>query len=485
MVNINTFEELLDNVKLYITSDEDIKKLKKAYEMADYYHKGITRESGEEYIVHPLNVAFILSNMHADIDTLCAALLHDTLEDTNITREEIVRELNIDVLNLVEGVTKISRMNFGSKEEQNYANTKKIINSLTSDVRIMIIKIADRLHNMRTLQYKTPLKQKENAMETLEVFSPIAYSLGAYKIKNELEDLSLRYLKPDFYQEITEKRERIIDDSKEMLRDILLEVDRIMEDKGLPRELKYRVKNIYGIYKNLTNGFRISEIHDLFSLKVIVDELYDCYTALGAIHQRFHPVNYMFKDYICNPKTNLYQSLHTTVFAGDGKLVQMQIRTPNMDLVDTYGIMRYFDIYRDNSRTEMQQRFKSQFQFYKSLLEINKTFADNKAFVDQVKRELFSEKVYVVNTVDGETIELPKGATAIDLAYKIHTQTGNTMVAAIVNDDYKEPYYILQNKDRVRIITDDLSFGPREEWMDKVQTAKAKRRILEFTQKID
>ncbi len=249
MFSINTYDGLLNNVKNYITSEEDLKTLKKAYDMAEYYHKGILRESGEPYITHPLNVAYILSEMHADIDTICAALLHDTLEDTTITKEEIVREFNIDVLNLVDGVTKISRMNFGSKEEQNYANTKKIINSLITDVRVMIIKLADRLHNMRTLEHKAPIKQKENALETLEVFAPAAYSLGSYKIKSELEDISLRYLEPDFYAELEEKRKKIIDDNKKMHKDILLEVDRILKDKDIPRELKYRVKNIYGIYK--------------------------------------------------------------------------------------------------------------------------------------------------------------------------------------------------------------------------------------------
>ena len=480
MENNVTYDDFINNVKEYIVSESDLQKIRKAYYLADYYHNGQMRDSGEPYIIHPLNVAYILSNMHADSDTLCAALLHDTLEDTSLSKEEIEREFNSDVLNLVDGVTKIRRMNFSSKEEQHSANTRKIINGLTNDVRIIIIKLADRLHNMRTLEYKKPYKQKENALETLEVFSPIAYSLGCYKMKNELEDLSLRYLKPDDFQRLTEKREQIKIDSKPMLEEILHEIDRLLSNKEIHHDLRYRVKNIYGIYKRLAEGANMSEIHDLFALKVLVDNLDDCYRSLGVIHQRYFPINSMFKDYVCNPKTNLYQSLHTTIYGSkdDDKLVQMQIRTPEMDLINTYGIMRYFDIHKENSRIEMQKRLKNKYQFYNSLVEINKNFSDNDAFIKQAKSELFSEKVYI--TTSKGVVELPKGATCIDLAYSMSSRMGDSIEAAIVNDEEQSPDYVLHDKDRVTIITNENNNdGPKEEWADKVKTAKAKRKILE------
>lgn len=426
---------LLELVQKY--DKEELKIIKKAYNYATYLHKEQYRQSGEPYIIHPLNVAYILAEMHADKDTICAGLLHDTLEDTNITKEDIAHEFNQNVANLVDGVTKLSKMNFSSKQEQNYANTRKIITGITEDVRIIIIKLADRLHNMRTLGFKSEFKQKENALETMEIFVPLAYYIGAYRIKSELEDLSLQYLKPDMY------------------------------------------KNIYGIYKRLEEGYKLSDIHDLLALKIMVDEVDNCYKALGIIHHEYRPINNKFKDYICNSKTNMYRSLHTTVFGPDDRLVQTQIRTFDMDKIASFGLTTYWDIEKGKARDIMQNDLKQKFQFFKSLTEINSMFGDNQQFVNQVKNELFSDKVYVYTT-KGEIIELPKGSTPIDFAYKIHTDIGNTMVAAIVNDEYVPVDFCLTNKDRVKIITDNLSFGPREDWIEKAQTSHAKRKIKEF-----
>ncbi len=472
--------DLIDLIKSY--NEEESEIISKAYDYADCLHKGQYRQSGESYISHPLNVTYILAEMHADRDTICAGLLHDTLEDTNITKEDISYEFNQEIANLVDGVTKLAKMNFSSKLDQNNANTRKIITGITDDVRIIIIKLADRLHNMRTVEFKSEFKQKENSIETMEIFVPLAYYIGAYRIKSELEDLSLRYLKPDAYKDLEERKIRIENDSKDCLNEMLKTIKKVLEDNNIPNEIKVRTKNIYGIYKRLKENQRISDIHDLLALKIMVNDIKDCYYTLGLIHQEYRPINNKFKDYISNPKTNMYKSLHTTVFGLDDKLVQSQIRTFDMDNIASFGLTAYWDIEKGKARDIMQNELKKKYQFFKSLLEINSVFGDNQEFVNQVKNELFSDKIYVYTT-KGEIIELPKGSTPIDLAYKIHTDIGNTMVGAFVNDEFVPVDYILSNKDRVRIITDQLSYGLRIEWLDKVQTTHAKKKIKEFNRK--
>lgn len=476
MTNI-TLNDLIN--KLHEYKKEDIEFVKNAYNYADNLHSGQMRQSGDPYISHPLNVAYILADMHADKDTICAGLLHDTIEDTNITKEDIAHDFNQDIANLVDGVTKLAKMNFSSKQAQNYANTRKIITGLTDDVRIIIIKLADRLHNMRTLQFKSLFKQKENSLETMEIFVPLAYYIGAYRIKSELEDLSLQYLKPDMYKQIEEIKIKVEESSDSCLKEMLYKIQALLNDKNIPNEIKIRTKNIYGIYKRLNDGNKISDIHDLLALKIMVDEVDNCYRTLGFIHNEYHPINDKFKDYICNPKTNMYKSLHTTVFGPDDRLVQTQIRTFDMDIVASFGLTAYWYKQKGNARDIMQKDLKEKFQFFKSLTEINSMFGDNQEFVNQVKTELFADKVYVYTT-KGDIIELPKGATPIDFAYKIHTNIGNTMVGAFVNDESVPIDYKLQNKDRVKIVTDDLSFGPRIDWMDKAITTRAKRKIKEF-----
>ena len=474
-----TFEKFINLIKKYNDDEEDINQIKKAYDYAKDLHEGQFRQSGEPYIIHPLNVAYILAEMHADTDTICAGLLHDTLEDTNITKGEIIEEFNVNVASLVDGVTKISKMNFSSKQDQNLANTRKIITGITEDVRIIIIKLADRLHNMRTLEYKTEFKQKENSMETMEIFVPLAYYIGAYRIKSELEDISLQYLYPEKYKKIEDIKSKIELDSSSCLQEMLQTIKEILNNKDIPNEIKVRTKNIYGIYKRMEEGHKLSDIHDLLSLKIMVDEVSNCYQTLGIIHSQYHPINDKFKDYIYNPKTNMYRSLHTTVFGPEDRLVQTQIRTFDMDKVASFGLTAYWDISKGNARDTMQYDLKNKYQFFKSLVEINKVFGDNQEFVRQIKSELFADKIYVYTT-KGDVIELPKGSTPIDFAYKIHTDIGNTMVSAIVNDKVVDADYVLHNKDRVRIITDILSYGPREEWIDKAKTTKAKRKIREF-----
>lgn len=479
-MNELTLNDLLNKVKEY--NPDEVEVVRRTYEYADILHRGQYRQSGEPYIIHPLNVAYILADMHADRDTICAGLLHDTLEDTDITKQAISSDFNPNIANLVDGVTKLSKMNFLSKEDQNMANTRKIITGITEDVRIIIIKLADRLHNMRTLQYKTPFKQKENALETLDLFAPLAYYIGAYRIKSELEDLSLKYLKPDTYKRIGEKKRIVEEQYNGMLKEMLYTIQELLNNRNIPNEIKIRTKNIYGIYRKLSDGHKMSDIHDLLALKIMVEEIEQCYISLGIIHKKYHPIDEQFRDYICNPKTNMYQSLHTTVIGDDARLVQTQIRTFDMDKVASFGLTAYWYSQKGNARNVMQEELKEKFQFFKSLTEINTMFADNQSFVKQVKNEILSDNVYVYTT-KGDIIELPKGSTVIDFAYKIHTEVGNTMVGAIVNDKEVDINYVLQSKDRVRIITDDLSKGPTSEWVKMAYTSSAKRKIKEFRRK--
>lgn len=470
-----TLNDLLAKVAEY--NIENLEIVKKAYYYAEELHRGQKRQSGEDYIVHPLNVAYILAEMHADKDTICAALLHDTLEDTEITKEQIAKDFNETVSYLVDGVTKISRMNFSTKEEQNMANTRKIITSMRNDIRIIIIKLADRLHNMRTLQYKSEYKQKENSQETLLLYVRLADRIGLHVLKRELEDLSLQYINNDEYNRIKEMRLKVAEDSKECIQEMLGTINDLLNNQNIPHEEMVRIKNIYGIYKKIQKGYRLTEIHDLLSLKVIVDNINDCYPTLRWIHWKYKPINRKFKDYISVCKPNGYQSLHTTIFGEDGRLVQTQIRTPQMNQVASYGLAANWGDYPENANLVMQQEWKTNDPFYDSLVEIDSQYANDKEFVDQVYRELLGDRISVY-TQTGK-LELPKGATPIDVAYNIHTEVGNNMVGAIINGKEAEIGKQLKQNDNVRIITDDTSIGPNASWLTQTATTKAKRKIKE------
>lgn len=470
-----TLNDLLAKVAEY--NIENLEIVKKAYYYAEELHRGQKRQSGEDYIVHPLNVAYILAEMYADKDTICAALLHDTLEDTEITKEQIAKDFNETVSYLVDGVTKISRMNFSTKEEQNMANTRKIITSMRNDIRIIIIKLAYRLHNMRTLQYKSEDKQKENSQETLLLYVRLADRIGLHVLKRELEDLSLQYINNDEYNRIKEMRLKVAEDSKECIQEMLGTINDLLNNQNIPHEEMVRIKNIYGIYKKIQRGYRLTEIHDLLSLKVIVDNINDCYPTLRWIHWKYKPINRKFKDYISVCKPNGYQSLHTTIFGEDGRLVQTQIRTPQMNQVASYGLAANWGDYPENANLVMQQEWKTNDPFYDSLVEIDSQYANDKEFVDQVYRELLGDRISVY-TQTGK-LELPKGATPIDVAYNIHTEVGNNMVGAIINGKEAEIGKQLKQNDNVRIITDDTSIGPNASWLTQTATTKAKRKIKE------
>lgn len=480
-----TINMLLDSIKKYNNSDLTI--VNKAYEYANLMHRNQRRNSGEPYIIHPLNVAYILSEMHADVDTICAGLLHDTLEDTESTKEELVNLFNNDIANLVDGVTKMGKMNFSSKTEREMANTRKIITSIKDDIRIIIIKLADRLHNMRTLEFKSEFKQKEISLETIDIFAPLAYYIGAYRVKTELEDLSFMYLRPDEYRKIGECVGSAVHNRNSCIKEMLNYINGMLDNENIPHEIKVRIKNIYGVYKSLhsdiNNISEINEMYDLVSLKVMVDEIKNCYITLCLIHSKYNPLNNKFKDYIYNPKINLYRSIHTTVFGPEEKLIQTQIRTFDMDKMASFGITAYWDKEYDNVKDIMQEELYQKFEFYKPLSNFDSMFEDNREFVSHVKSEILSDAIYVY-ALNGDMVELPVGSTIIDLAYKLSSDIGNTLTGAIVNDKHvNDMGYVLKNNDRVKVITDENALLSREDWLDKAKTSYAKSKIKELIKK--
>ena len=468
-----TLEKLLETIRGYI--DSDLSMVEKAYDMAAQCHRGQYRDSGEEYISHPLNVAYILASMHLDIDTICAALLHDVVEDTPCRLEDIEAEFNETVKTLVDGVTKISNISFSSPKEKNIANTKKILSSVMIDIRIVIIKIADRLHNLRTIEVKPPEKRLKKAYETMDIFVPLAYSLGQYEIKNELEDLSFKYLKPEDYKRTLELYQMIDVESRDTLNTMLWNIKNELSKNDVNNKIKTRIKHIYGIYTILNSGLKVNEIHDLLNLKVLLDDVEECYLTLGRVHKIYHPVNNRFKDFICNPKTNYYQSLHTTVFAPDNRLVQVQIRTKDMENIACYGLPALWDIDKDHTRESMQEKFKNKYQFYNDLKEINGYYSDNEEFVNEVKKELFADKIYVY-TPEGEVVELPKGATALDFAYKLGNYYGDRLSGVRINDKEADVNTKLQNNDRVLILLNEQLTPNSNANVDTVTTKARKRK---------
>lgn len=474
---IITIDTLKNRVNTYIKKDWPI--IYKAYNYAKEAHSGQKRESGDDYIVHPLAVSYILAQMHADSETLAAALLHDVIEDTDITFADIKREFGEEIAYLVDGVTKFTHLNTNSKDEFLATNLRRIIVSIREDARIIIIKLVDRLHNMRTIEYKKADRQKEIALQTLEIYVPLAYYIGAYEIKSELENFCLMYLKPDIYGDLTKKLNTIYNTNKKMLHKMLNDTKKRLNAEGIKCNLEIRYKGIYSVYEKMLKRSTMENIHDLLGITVTVKNVRDCYLSLMLIHEMYAPLNFKFKDFIVKPKTNMYQALHTTVFGPGERLVQFQICTKEMARIATYGLTSYWFKNRKLAKINMQHDLEKNFQFFKSIEELDSDIIDNIEFVKLVKRELFSENVYVRTSV-GEIIELPINATPIDFAYKIHSDIGNTMIAAVVNDEIVPFDYKLQSNDRVRIITDSTVYIDHEPWLDMVVTNHARKKILEY-----
>ena len=471
-----TIEDIINDVKRYLT-DEEITKLKEAYKYASIVHKNQKRLSGDDYIKHPLNVVHILSKLNADSDTLIAGMLHDTISVGGIKASDIESRFGVDVASLVKGVTKINRLHYNGSNETTISNHRKILVGLTEDVRVIFIKLADRLHNMRTMYMLSDEKKKLNASETLEILTPIAHRLGINQIKSELEDLSLRYLKPDVYFSIVERLNKSKNERNKFVDEMMDNVSKLLNEHGIKHEIKGRAKSIYSIYKKLDKGKRFSDIYDLLALRVFVKDVSDCYQAMGLIHSKYRPVPKRFKDYIAMPKSNMYQSLHTTVFGPEGNFFEIQIRTYEMDEIAERGIASHWS-YKEQGKNLMKG-MEEKLQFFRSIMEIKESAED----ID-TKMEELKDTVYVY-TPKGDVIELPYGSTPIDFAYRVHSKVGDSMVGAIVNENIVPLDYVLQDNDVIKINTSNNSNGPSKSWLDIVYTSQAKNKIRSFFNKID
>ena len=481
--NLNlTYEQLEEKIKEYITNEEELSLIKKAYLYALEKHFGVKRLTGEDYIEHPLNVAYILTDMKADSFTLAASLLHDVIEDCDVTKEEMEKQFGKEITSLVDGVTKINKINFETTNAAVIANQRKILVGLCEDVRVIFIKLADRLHNMRTLWVHPEKKQKEKALETLEILTPIAHRLGMNAIKSELEDLSLRYLKPDVYFDIVEKLNQTKAERDEAVLQMQKNVSEILNKNGIVHKIKGRAKSIYSIYKKLDKGKKFDDIYDLLALRVFVDTKEECYRALGLIHAKYHPIPKRFKDYVAMPKTNMYQSLHTTVFGYDGYLYEIQIRTYEMDEIAERGIASHWS-YKEGTSGNIQNNMEQKLQFFRSIMELNQEELTDEEYMKNVTNDVFNDTIYVF-TPKGDVIELPNGSTPIDFAYRVHSKVGDSMVGAIVNNNIVPLDYKLQDNDIIKINTNKNS-SPSYEWVNIAYTAGAKNKIKAYFKKID
>ena len=478
-----TLDDLLSKACTYIKSNDEIDLIKRAYLFASKAHSGQLRLTGDEYILHPLNVAMILTEIYADSQTLATALLHDVINFTDTKIEDIEKEFGSEIKNLVDGISRINKLSLSADNEALASYHKKILVGLSGDVRIIILKIADRLHNMRTLWAIPERKRKEKAKETLEILVPIAHRLGINHIKSELEDLSLKYYKPEVYNDILEKLSESRQELDKSVEKMMDSVSKILDSNNIKHEMKGRTKSVYSIYNKLQKGKMFNQIYEILALRYLVNTEAECYLALGLIHAKYKPVPKRFKDYIARPKANGYQSLHTTVFGVDGKLFEIQIRTYEMDKVAEYGFASHWS-YKENGINKvnaMEQKLKS----FRSIIELNEQQVEGEEFVNTVKNEVFNPSNIYVYTPKGDVFELPVGSTPIDFAYRVHTSVGHQMIGAIVNDNIVPLDYKLKNNDIVKINTNKHSKGPSKEWINICFTTSAKNKIKAFFSKID
>lgn len=468
-----TINDILKEIESY--NPDEIEIVKKAYKIAEEAHANQKRESGEPYIIHPLNVCMNLIKFKADGASLCAGLLHDVVEDTDYTLEDIRRLFNDDVAFLVDGVTKISNLHYNTKDEATNANIRRLINSLNDDVRIIIIKLCDRLHNMQTLEFKAPEKRIRSAKETLNIFVPLAYFIGAFRLKCELEDICLSYLDRESYDTVKQKENEIWKEYEECIKIATSQVTEKLNERGIKFTIRTKMLNVYHLYQKLNKGYKLNDIHDIVNFKIIIDDTEDPYVVLGLIHKLYTPMNNKFKDYIACPKTNMYRSLHTTVFGPDNHLLQFQIKTNTMDDINTIGLAAYWKYFKSEGKTKMQHELILNYQFFNTLRDLNAGIDSDSDFIDRVKQEIFSNNIYVY-TLRGDIIELPNGATVIDFAYKIHTDIGNHLYKAYINGKEVKLTHKLSNKDRIMLYQKDDA-KPSKTWLEHVVTSSAKRKI--------
>ncbi len=472
-------DKLIQQIKAYNAS-ADANKVVAAYEYANDAHEGQFRISGEPYIHHPLHVALILAELEMDIQSIIASLLHDVVEDTKITLAEIEEKFGADIAALVDGVTKLGKINYTSKEEQQVENLRKMFLAMAKDIRVILIKLADRLHNMRTLKSMTPEKQREKARETMEVYAPLAHRLGIATVKGELEDLALKYLDPIAYQEITESIKQKKIERDEYISEVMLSLEEKLKDIGIKGQINGRAKHFYSIYRKMyTQHKSLDEIYDLFAVRIIVDTVSDCYTVLGMVHEQFSPIPMRFKDYIAMPKPNMYQSLHTTVIGPNGNPLEIQIRTWEMHTVAEKGVAAHWK-YKEGISGSTDSDAK--FAWVRQLLEIQKDTMDEDEFMRTLKIDMFADEVFVF-TPQGDVINLPAGATPIDFAFAIHSAIGYKMMGARVNSKIVPIDTVLQNGDIIEILTSSSVYGPSRDWLKIVKTSQARNKINQWFKK--
>ena len=478
------YNELISSVKKYHPST-DISMIEKAFNIANNAHKGQVRKSGEPYIIHPLCVGIILADLELDKETIVAGLLHDVVEDTVMTGQEIRQEFGAEVELLVDGVTKLGQLSYSAdKVEVQAENLRKMFLAMAKDIRVILIKLADRLHNMRTLKYMTPAKQKEKARETMDIYAPIAQRLGISKVKIELDDLSLKYLKPEVYYDLVEKINLKKSERQAFIDQIVGDVRKHIENAGIHAQIDGRIKHFFSIYKKMVNQDKtLEQIYDLFAVRIIVDTVKDCYACLGIIHEMYKPIPGRFKDYIAMPKPNMYQSLHTTLIGPSGQPFEIQIRTFDMHRTAEYGIAAHWK-YKEvsnNGKVNVTQSEEEKMSWLRQILEWQRDMSDNKEFLSLLKSDLdlFSESVYCF-TPAGDVKTLPNGSTPIDFAYNVHSAVGNKMVGARVNGKLVPIEYVIKNGDRVEIITSQNSKGPSRDWLKVVKSTQAKNKINQW-----
>ena len=479
------YDELIASVKKYHPST-DISMIEKAYKIAYEAHKDQKRKSGEPYIIHPLCVGIILADLELDKETIVAGLLHDVVEDTVMTTEEITEEFGAEVALLVDGVTKLGQLSYSAdKVEVQAENLRKMFLAMAKDIRVILIKLADRLHNMRTLKYMKPEKQKEKARETMDIYAPLAQRLGISKIKVELDDLSLKYLEPEVYYDLVEKIALRKTERQKFVDGIVAEVRTHIEKAGIRAQIDGRVKHFFSIYKKMVNQEKtLDQIYDLFAVRIIVDTVKDCYAALGVIHEMYKPIPGRFKDYIAMPKPNMYQSLHTTLIGPGGRPFEIQIRTFEMHRTAEYGIAahwKYKEASNNGGNVNISKQEEEKLSWLRQILEWQKDMSDGKEFMSLLKSDLdlFAESVYCF-TPAGDVKNLPNGSTPIDFAYSIHSAVGNKMIGARANGKLVNIDYVIQNGDRIEIITSQNSKGPSRDWLKIVKSAQAKNKINQW-----
>ena len=477
------YQELISSVMKYHPSD-DLTMIEKAYRVAFEAHKDQKRKSGEPYIIHPLCVAIILADLELDKESIVAGLLHDVVEDTIMTSEELKEQFGEEVELIVDGVTKLGQLNYSAdKVEVQAENLRKMFLAMAKDIRVILVKLADRLHNMRTAKYWSPAKQKEKARETMDIYAPIAQRLGISKIKVELDDLSLKYLEPEVYYDLVEKIALKKGERQAFVEHIVEDVKSHIEAAGIKAQIDGRAKHFFSIYKKMVNQQKtLDQIYDLFAVRIIVDTVKDCYAALGVIHEMYTPIPGRFKDYIAMPKQNMYQSLHTTLIGPNGSPFEIQIRTFEMHRVAEYGIAAHWK-YKEASdgKKPSSQQEEEKLTWLRQILEWQQDMSDNREFMSLLKSDLdlFNESVYCF-TPAGDVKNLPNGSTPIDFAYSIHSAVGNRMIGARVNGKLVTIDYVIQNGDRIEIITSQNSKGPSRDWLKIVKSTQAKNKILQW-----